>query len=134
MNKQEKIHQQECAQIERYIEFNKFDAQIYNSGLAVITQTKGTGKTIAKGNKVNVFYTGTLLSNGECFDSNVMEEPFTFTIGKGEVIKGWEEGIIGLTVGTKALLLIPSNMAYGSRGAMPDIPPFSTLVFEIEIK
>jgi FK506-binding nuclear protein len=134
MNKQEKIHQQECAQIMRYIEFNKYNAQVNDSGLVIIVHTKGTGKTIAKGNKVNVLYTGTLLSTGECFDTNVMEDAFTFTIGKGEVIKGWEEGILGLNVGTKAILIIPSNMAYGSRGAMPDIPPFSTLVFEIEIK
>jgi FKBP-type peptidyl-prolyl cis-trans isomerase len=134
MNKQEKMHHDECAQIMRYIEFNHYDAQINDSGLAIIILSKGNGKTIAKGNKINVYYSGSLLATGECFDSNIMETPFTFVLGKGEVIKGWDEGLLGLTLGTKLLLIIPSKLAYGSRGAMPDIPPYATLVFEIEIK
>lgn len=94
----------------------------------------GTGAEAVAGKKVTVEYTGTLL-NGKKFDSSKDRgQPFSFTLGAGEVIKGWDEGVAGMKVGGKRKLVIPSNMAYGARGT-PDgsIPPNATLVFEIEL-
>jgi peptidylprolyl isomerase len=80
-----------------------------------------------------VHYTGRLL-DGTKFDSSLdRNEPIEFKLGQGMVIKGWDEGIALLKVGGKALLIIPSNLAYGSRGAGGVIPPFSPLTFEVEL-
>ncbi len=79
-------------------------------------------------------YTGTLKSNGKKFDSSLdRNQPFEFTLGVGQVIKGWDEGIAGMCVGEKRKLIIPSEMGYGSRGAGADIPPNADLVFEVEL-
>jgi peptidylprolyl isomerase len=81
---------------------------------------------------VKVHYTGKLL-DGTKFDSSVDRgEPFGFTLGKGQVIKGWDEGIGLMNVGGKATLIIPSSIAYGDRD-MGTIPPYSTLVFDVEL-
>jgi peptidylprolyl isomerase len=80
-----------------------------------------------------VHYTGRLL-DGTKFDSSLdRNDPIEFKLGQGMVIKGWDEGIALLKVGGKALLIIPSNLAYGSRGAGGVIPPFSPLTFEVEL-
>ena len=87
-----------------------------------------------KGDRLSMHYTGTLKSNGKKFDSSLDRgQPFEFTLGVGQVIKGWDEGIAGMCVGEKRKLIIPSEMGYGSRGAGADIPPNADLVFEVEL-
>ena len=103
------------------------------SGLKYTNEVNGRGTKPSPGKQVTVHYTGTL-ENGKKFDSSLDRgQPFTFTIGTGEVIKGWDEGVIGMRVGGKRKLVIPSNLGYGPRGAGADIPPNATLVFEVEL-
>lgn len=93
----------------------------------------GTGAEAVSGKEVTVHYTGTL-TDGTKFDSSVDRgEPFTFNLGAGEVIEGWDKGFAGMKVGGKRKLTIPSDMAYGERGAGASIPPNSTLIFEVEL-
>ena len=93
----------------------------------------GTGATAAAGQKVTVHYTG-WLTNGTKFDSSKDRgDPFVFPLGKGQVIKGWDQGVQGMKVGGKRKLTIPPEMGYGSRGAGGVIPPNATLVFEVEL-
>lgn len=103
------------------------------SGLKYIDETVGTGDSPNTGQKVTVHYTGTL-ENGKKFDSSKdRDEPFTFTIGIGQVIKGWDEGVATMKVGGKRKLIIPSELGYGSRGAGGVIPPNATLHFDVEL-
>lgn len=93
----------------------------------------GKGAAAKTGDTVKVHYTGTLLS-GKKFDSSLdRKEPFEFKLGASMVIKGWDEGVVGMKVGGKRKLTIPSDMAYGKKGSPPTIPPNSPLVFEIEL-
>jgi FKBP-type peptidyl-prolyl cis-trans isomerase len=94
----------------------------------------GKGAEAKSGDTVRVQYTGTLL-NGKKFDSSYDRggEPFKFTLGKGEVIKGWDQGVVGMKVGGKRRLRIPSDLAYGAKGSPPDISPGAALVFEVEL-
>jgi peptidylprolyl isomerase/FKBP-type peptidyl-prolyl cis-trans isomerase FkpA len=93
----------------------------------------GTGTAAASGQKVTVHYTG-WLTNGTKFDSSKDRgDPFVFPLGKGQVIKGWDQGVQGMKVGGKRKLTIPPDMGYGSRGAGGVIPPNATLVFEVEL-
>ena len=93
----------------------------------------GSGPAVKSGDKVKVHYTGTLL-DGTKFDSSLdRAEPFEFTVGAGGVIKGWDEGVVGMKKGGKRKLTIPSDKAYGKRGSPPKIPPDAPLVFEIEL-
>lgn len=93
----------------------------------------GKGAAAKTGDTVKVHYTGTLLS-GKKFDSSLdRNEPFQFKLGAGEVIKGWDEGVVGMQVGGKRKLTIPSDLAYGKRGSPPKIPPNAPLVFEVEL-
>ena len=80
------------------------------------------------------FDKGRLQANNKKFDSCLSGAPFKFKLGKGEVIKGWDLGVLGIKVGGKRRLTIPPKLAYGQNGAPPDIPPNSTLIFEIECK
>ncbi len=103
------------------------------SGLYYQITQKGTGKKPHKGQNVSVHYTGMLL-DGTIFDSSYQrKEPITFPIGVGHVIPGWDEGILLLNEGSKARFVIPSDLAYGSRGAGGVIPPNATLIFEVEL-
>ncbi|EPQ56911.1 hypothetical protein GLOTRDRAFT_38098 [Gloeophyllum trabeum ATCC 11539] len=87
-----------------------------------------------KGDKIKVHYTGTLFSNGNKFDSSYDRgQPLPLTLGVGQVIKGWDEGLVGMCEGEKRTLTIPSDMAYGSRGFGSVIPANSALVFETEM-
>lgn len=101
--------------------------------LKIEDEKVGTGAAAVSGKKVTVNYLGTL-ENGKKFDSSYdRKTPFTFSLGEGAVIKGWDEGIVGMKVGGKRKLTIPSKLGYGERGAGSDIPPNSTLIFEVEL-
>ena len=102
------------------------------SGLKYVELKIGDGKEAKEGSAVKVYYTGKL-ENGKQFDSNVGQKPFQVTIGRGEVIKGWDEGLQGMKVGGKRKLIIPPKLGYGERGAGDDIPPNATLIFEVEM-
>jgi FKBP-type peptidyl-prolyl cis-trans isomerase FkpA len=103
------------------------------SGLRYQEVTPGQGQTATPGRTVSVHYTG-WLPNGEKFDSSRdRNQPFDFTLGAGEVIAGWDEGVAGMKVGGRRKLVIPPNLAYGPAGAPPVIPPGATLVFDVEL-
>lgn len=98
-----------------------------------IQDTKvGTGAEVKSGQTVTVNYTG-MLTNGTVFDSSVGKAPFTTMIGVGQVIQGWDKGILGMKVGGQRRLTIPPALAYGDRGAGNVIPPNATLIFDIEL-
>lgn len=93
----------------------------------------GTGPEAVSGKKVTVHYTGTL-TDGAKFDSSVDRgTPFTFNLGAGEVIKGWDQGVAGMKVGGKRKLTIPPSLGYGETGAEDAIPSNATLIFEVEL-
>jgi len=103
------------------------------SGLTYLITKKGTGPQPKTGDTVVVHYTG-MLTNGVTFDtSRERNQPFEFKLGEGRVIKGYDEGFSKLRVGDHAILIIPANLAYGSRGAGGVIPPDSTLIFVVEL-
>ena len=92
----------------------------------------GQGAEAVARKRVVVHYTGTL-TNGSKFDSSRdRDDPFEFVLGAGQVIQGWDQGIVGMKVGGRRILTIPPEMAYGARGYAPVIPPNSTLVFDVE--
>ncbi|MEA3192257.1 MAG: peptidylprolyl isomerase [Betaproteobacteria bacterium] len=107
------------------------------SGLVFEDLVVGSGNAAASGQKVSVHYTGWLSQNGNKgtkFDSSLDRgEPFVFPLGKGHVIKGWDEGVAGMKVGGKRKLTIPPALGYGARGAGGVIPPNATLIFEVEL-
>ena len=100
--------------------------------LKIIDERVGTGPVAKVGDDLTMNYRGTLL-NGEEFDSSYGRAPFDVTIGTGQVIKGWDQGIPGMRVGGKRKLIIPSDMAYGEQGSPPKIPANSPLQFEVEL-
>ena len=103
------------------------------SGLKYVDQVVGTGEVAVSGKTASVHYTG-WLENGKKFDSSVDRgQPFSFPLGSGRVIKGWDEGVQGMKVGGKRKLTIPSDLGYGSRGAGGVIPPNATLIFDVEL-
>ena len=103
------------------------------NGLVIEDITVGTGAKAKSGKRVGVRYIGRLAKNGKVFDKNTKGAVFKFNLGRGEVIKGWDLGVNGMNVGGVRRLTIPANLAYGSRGAPPDIPPNSTLIFEVKL-
>ena len=104
-----------------------------DSGLQYWEIRVGPGEVAKEGSHVRVHYTG-WLTTGKKFDSSVdAGKPFDFTIGNGEVIKGWEEGVAGMKVGGKRQLRIPPELAYAAEGSPPTIPPNATLIFDIQL-
>ena len=103
------------------------------SGLWYSDVAVGQGAEAEPGRTVRVHYTG-WLPNGKKFDSSRDRgEPFAFTLGAGQVISGWDEGVKGMKVGGRRKLVLPPQLAYGDGGAPPDIPPGATLVFDVEV-
>jgi FKBP-type peptidyl-prolyl cis-trans isomerase len=107
------------------------------SGLEYEVIEKGEGASPRAGQRVTVHYTGYLNNNGKegaKFDSSVdRNQPFTFTIGVGQVIRGWDEGVMSMKIGEKRRLFIPAELGYGSRGAAGVIPPNAGLIFEVRL-
>src|SRR5438309_8228633 len=103
------------------------------SGLKYVELKEGTGDEAKAGQTVEVHYTG-WLKDGTKFDSSKdRDEPFKFKLGAGKVIKGWDEGVVGIKVGGKRKLIIPPELGYGKRGAGNVIPPNAELTFEVEL-
>lgn len=104
---------------------------------AEVTETviqPGDGVTFPKsGDTLTMHYTGTLKSDGSQFDSSRGKAPFQFKIGVGQVIQGWDQGVMKMSLGEKARLNIPANLGYGAQGAGGVIPPNADLVFEVEL-
>ena len=104
-----------------------------SDGLKYTDDQVGTGAEAVAGKTVSVHYTG-WLTNGQKFDSSRDRgQPFSFPLGAGRVIKGWDEGVAGMKVGGKRTLTIPPELGYGARGAPGAIPPNATLKFEVEL-
>jgi peptidylprolyl isomerase len=103
------------------------------SGLEYVDEVVGEGASPTTGKPVTVHYTGTF-PDGRKFDSSRdRSKPFVFTIGKGQVIRGWDEGVMTMKVGGRRILTVPSQLAYGSAGAGNVIPPNATLMFDVEL-
>tara|TARA_Y100000817_G_scaffold163525_1_gene127745 strand:+ start:2244 stop:3119 length:876 start_codon:yes stop_codon:yes gene_type:complete len=119
--------------IENYLKENNIDAMKSESGLHYVITEKGNGDNASAGDNVTVHYTGMLL-NGEKFDSSLdRNQPFSFQLGQGMVIRGWDEGITYFNKGASGTLYIPSTLGYGSSGAGGVIPPNAILIFEIQV-
>ncbi len=107
------------------------------SGMKIVDTVEGTGATPSTGQTCVMHYTGWLYEDGEKgakFDSSVDRgQPFEFTIGVGQVIRGWDEGVASMKVGGKRTLIIPADLGYGARGAGGVIPPNATLIFDVEL-
>jgi FK506-binding nuclear protein len=106
--------------------------KILPSGLQIEDLQQGDGARAKNGKRVSVRYIGKL-TNGKTFDSNTKGKPFSFVLGKGQVIKGWDLGVQGMQIGGVRRLVCPPKLAYGTQGAPPDIPKNATLVFEIKL-
>ncbi|XP_053666778.1 46 kDa FK506-binding nuclear protein [Anopheles marshallii] len=103
-------------------------------GLTVEDLKVGTGPEAKPGKKIAVYYEGRLKSNNKVFDSTNKGPGLKFSLGRGEVIKGWDLGVAGMKVGGKRRIVVPHKLAYGTKGSPPVIPPCSTLLFEVELK
>jgi len=126
-----KSKNEETASRNKYLKEKGITVKPSPTGIYYVEKTKGTGAKAMAGKVVKVNYTGTLL-NGTVFDSSKDKKPYEFTLGQGQVIKGWDEAIQLMNVGGKATVVIPSSMAYGDRDYGP-IPAYSTLVFDLEL-
>lgn len=125
--------EKEDKEIQAYLAKNNLKGVKQPSGLYYVQTQPGTGVQAEAGKTVSVHYTGKLI-DGTKFDSSVDRgSPFDFGLGQGQVIKGWDEGIALMKVGEKGVLLIPSALGYGARGAGGAIPPNSILVFDVEL-
>jgi len=128
----EKMKLAEDSLLTNYIQSHGIKVKPTASGLYYIQQVAGKGKKAEKNKNVSVHYTGKLL-NGQEFDSSVGRDPIIIPLGQGRVIPGWEEGIALMKEGGKAQLIIPSDLGYGSYGAGSLIPPYATLIFDVEL-
>ncbi len=137
---QGKVAQQKAADDKLLTEFfaaTKISPTKTKSGLYYAITKPGTGRNAMRGQTLTINYTGQTL-DGKVFDSNIDPEfghpsPLTFSLGMGQVIKGWDEGIQLLNAGSEAVLYIPSGLAYGARGAGDAIPPNAILIFDVVV-
>lgn len=112
---------------------NTSDAMVPPAGLEITDVTVGTGAEAKSGNTVTLNYTGAF-TDGQIFDASANHgQPISFVLGSGQVIKGWDQGIVGMKVGGKRHLVIPSDLAYGDMGYPGAIPPKATLIFDVEL-
>ena len=140
--KMESMKAEQKKALETYLSENNITATPNDEGLYVIVSKKGNGPKVEVGRRIKVAYTGYLL-NGTIFDSsdkdialqNNLEahDALEFVVGQANLIKGWDDGLMGLAQGSKAKLIIPENLAYGPKGTGEMIPPYATLVFDVEI-
>lgn len=129
----EEFRLSEDSLINDYIARNKITVKPTTNGLYLVKNVNGKGKAVKDGAQVTVHYTGKLL-DGTVFDSSVERgEPIELMVGAGQVIPGWEEALLLMKGGDKATALIPSKLAYGNRGAGYVIPPYTPLIFEMEV-
>jgi peptidylprolyl isomerase len=129
----QKMQSEESRLLGKYLAESGISTKPQASGLIYIERQKGTGPRAISGNKVQVHYIGKLL-DGSIFDSSYDRgQPFEFTLGRKAVIDGWDEGIALMNESGKATLVIPSKLAYKDRGAGDRIPPYATLIFEVEL-
>lgn len=126
-----RLKEEELKNLDAYIAKNKITVKPTNSGLYYIELKKGKGEKITPNSIVKVHYRGELI-DGTVFDSSEGKEPIEFTVGVGEVIPGWDEALQMMQKGTKAKIILPSSIAYGRQAAGP-IPPYSTLIFTLEV-
>ena len=125
--------EKEAQELEAYLLANNIDEEARESGLIYIETKTGKGNNPQAGQTCVMHYTGKLL-DGTVFDSSVeRNQPFEFILGQGQVIKGWDEGVALMKKGGKATLIIPSELGYGSNGAGNLIPPYASLVFDVEL-
>ena len=121
------------AEFNVFVQKNYPEAKNTSTGLHYIIEEQGNGEKAEKHRNVSVHYTG-LLTDGTVFDSShKRNQPITFPLGMGRVIKGWDQGISMLNVGGKAKLIIPYFLAYGEQGRSPMIPAKATLIFDVEL-
>ncbi len=133
LEEQEKAAMAEEGILNQYLAENNIEAQPEESGLIIVIDEQGSGPMPEAGQTVKVHYTGKLL-DGTVFDSSVERgEPIEFSLGRGQVIRGWDEGLSKINVGTKATFIIPSHLAYGDQARGAHIKPFSSLVFDVEL-
>ena len=146
MQEVQKRQAEEPEEIAAYVKENGITAKPNADGVYIIVKKKGTGAKVATGKEVSVNYTGRLLDgtmfdtsvegdarSGEIYNKDRKYEPMTYVVGRDRLIPGWEQGVMGQPAGTVLQLVIPSAQAYGPRGAGNMIPPYSPLVFDIEI-
>jgi FKBP-type peptidyl-prolyl cis-trans isomerase FkpA len=133
MEEQEKLAIQEENILDNYLQQNNINTQPEESGLIIMVDKAGKGPKPQAGQVVKVHYTGKLI-DGTVFDTSIERgNPIEFIIGRGQVIRGWDEGLSKINVGSKATFIIPSYLAYGDQARGAHIKPFSTLIFDIEL-
>ncbi|XP_056637545.1 46 kDa FK506-binding nuclear protein [Diorhabda sublineata] len=133
--KNKKNQQQQQAKPEKNASPKKESPKkVLQNGLIIEDLKEGQGAPVKSGKFVTVYYEGRLKSNNKVFDSTKQGQGFSFRLGGGEVIKGWDQGLLGMKIGGKRRITCPPNMAYGAKGSPPAIPGNSTLVFEVELK
>jgi len=129
----ERMQAQEMMILRDYVRNENISAKPSETGLYKIVTRQGAGSETAQGKQVTVHYVGTLIDGSEFDNSYKRDKPFVFKLGEAKAIPGFEEGIASMRKGEKCRLIIPSRLGYGSRGVGERIPPFATLIFDVEL-